>query len=359
MQAKSYICDLNPYQPGLSAAQVARENGLHTHPVIKLASNENPLGASPRIAAAIERAVPGVHRYPEQHELMQALAAHHKVNSTQLVLGNGSNDILDLIARAYLGQRDEAISSRYAFAIYEIATHAVGAQSVVVADQHYGHDLEAMRAAITPRTRVIWLANPNNPTGTFVSYEQVKLFLEQIPDTILVVLDEAYYEYLKISDQEDTTKWLQEHANLILVRTFSKIYGLAGLRMGYGIASPKVIEFLQRIRQPFNGNSLALAAAVAALDDQAFVQKSYAANVKGRAQLLDGLRQYGVQCLPAYGNFVTFRVPNAGRVTQVLLQQGVIVRPLAGYGMHSWLRVTAGLPEENEQFLQALTTAIA
>lgn len=355
MKPQSYVCDLAPYQPGLPVELVAREYGLPAEAIIKLASNENPLGTSPSAVAAIEEAAMQAHRYPEQYQLIQALAAHHKLSDAQFVLGNGSNDILDLIARVYLGQGDEAISSQYGFAIYQSATQSTGAKNVVAPARKYGHDLQAMRAAVTSRTKVIWIANPNNPTGTFIPYEDIQSFVESVPPSVAIVLDEAYYEYLKLGDQEDTTQWLCDYPNVILVRTFSKIYGLAGLRIGYAMASPQVAELLNRLRQPFNGNNLALAAATAALQDQAFVQKSYTANIRGRDWLLAGLENMGLECLPAYGNFITFKVADASQVNQMLLRQGVIVRPLASYGMSDYLRVTVGLLKENERFLHALS----
>lgn len=352
---RPYINDLVPYHPGLPIEQVAREHKLDPVHIIKLASNENPLGMSPKAKQAIRRALNGTHRYPEQYELLHALAAHHSLTPDHLVLGNGSNDVLDLIARTYLGPDREAISSQYAFAIYQIATVSTGATNVVVPAKAYGHDLPAMLAAITPATSIIWIANPNNPTGTFIPYTEIKSFIAQVPKHIMVVLDEAYYEYLRPEEQATTPEWLTDHPNLIITRTFSKIYGLAGLRIGYGIATPAVAELFNRVRQPFNVNNLVLAAAVAALADQTFVQQSYIANAAGRAQLVDSLMRQGFDVLPAYGNFITFRAPNALELQQSLLKQGIIIRPLAAYGMPDWLRVTIGTPAENKRFLHQLS----
>ncbi len=358
MRAPTYICDLQPYQPGLPIELVAREYGLDPKKVVKLASNENPLGISQKARTALEQALPGVNRYPEQYELAQALAKHYHISSDMIVLGNGSNDVLDLIARVFLGVGDEAISSQYGFAVYAITTQSVGAQNVIVPAKGYSHDLAAMLKSITPKTKVIWLANPNNPTGSFVPYGEVKDFLAKVPEDVIVVLDEAYYEYLAPEEQIDTIAWLAEHPNLILVRTFSKIYGLAGLRVGYGIMSAEVTGLLNRVRQPFNVNTLAMTAATAALSDQDFVTKSTKLNSTGREQLLSGLKKLGLECLPAHGNFMTFRVGNAGPVYVSLLKQGVIIRPLAGYGMQDWLRATIGLAEENDRFLQALAEVL-
>jgi histidinol-phosphate aminotransferase len=313
---------------------------------------------SPKARAAAEQALSQSHRYPNQYELTQKLAAKLNVNPAQLVLGSGSNDVLDLVARTYLRQGTEAVSSQYAFAMYGIAVQSVGATSVVVPAKDYGHDLQAMAAAVTPRTKVIWIANPNNPTGTFVPYPQIKLLLEQISPGVIVVLDEAYYEYLDPSDQAEATKWLAKHPNLVITRTFSKAYGLAGLRIGYAVASQQVAELLNRVRLPFNVTIPAMAAACGALDDQAFVARSVAANAKGRKQLLDGLQKLGLECLPAYGNFVTVKTKGAVGVNQKLLAHGVIVRPLVGYDMADWLRITIGVCTENQRLLSTLAGAL-
>lgn len=352
---QSQLNDLVPYQPGTPIELVARRHGLDPAHIIKLASNENPLGMSPKAKQAIQAALNGAHRYPEQYELLEALAAHHNLTPDHFILGNGSNDVLDLIARTYLGPGREAISSQYAFAIYQIATTSAGATNVVVPAKEYGHDLPAMLAAITPATSVIWIANPNNPTGTFIPYAEVKSFIKQVPKQVTIVLDEAYYEYLAPKEQATTPKWLKDYPNLILTRTFSKIYGLAGLRVGYGITTPPIAELLNRVRQPFNANNLALAAATAVLSDQAFVRRSYTANTKGRTQLIKGLAERGFAALPAYGNFVAFRAPNALALQQTLLKQGIIIRPLATYGMPDWLRVTVGTKAENKRFLEAIS----
>ncbi len=352
--ALPYICDLTSYEPGKPIDLVAREYGVAPDQIIKLASNENPLGPSLKALAALQAAVPNVHRYPEQYELLQALAQHLGMGAEFLVLGNGSNDVLDLIARTYLAPGTEAISAQYAFSIYSIVTQSVGAKNVVVPSPNFGHDLTGMLNAITPQTKVIWIANPNNPTGTFVPYGGVKQFLEKIPSEIIVVLDEAYYEYLDAADRVDSTKWLKDHPNLVLVRTFSKIYGLAGLRIGYGITSPDIAELLNRVRQPFNANSLALAAAIAALEDHDFTSLSYQTNQAGCAQLKAGFDKLGLPHLPAYGNFVTVKVPKAQEVYEALLRQAVIVRPLAANSMPDYLRVTVGTTEENTRLLSTL-----
>ncbi|HEX7963247.1 MAG TPA: histidinol-phosphate transaminase [Candidatus Saccharimonadales bacterium] len=348
------ISDLVPYQPGKPIEALARERGIPAERIIKLASNENPLGMSPKASAALQDVMGELHRYPEQFGLVRALARHTGAGEDQIVLGNGSNDVLDLVARTYLGPGNEAVSSQYAFAIYQIAAQSAGATNVVVPAKDYAHDLDALLRAVTANTKVLWLANPNNPTGTFAPYADVKRFVEQVPSRVAVVLDEAYYEYLQPSERVDTTQWLAAHPNLILVRTFSKIYGLAGLRVGYGLAAPAVVELLNRVRQPINVSVAAAAAATAALKDTAFVRRSVALNQAGRQQLRAGLEELGLTCLPAYGNFVTVAVPDAAACNEALLDRGIIVRPLAGYGMPDHLRVTIGTQAENEQFLVAI-----
>lgn len=353
-----HIRDLSPYQPGLPIELVARTYGIDPSHVIKLASNENPLGMSPLATVAMKQSLDGGNRYPEQYSLVQALATYHHLDTSNIVIGNGSIDVLDMIARTYLGHKTAAISSQYAFAINAIVTQATGAENIIVPAQAYGHDLSSMYESITAATRVIWISNPNNPTGTFVSYDACKAFLDKVPRDIIVVLDEAYYEYLTDEDREESSAWLARYSNLVLVRTFSKIYGLAGLRIGYGLASPEIIELLNRVRHPFNGNVLALSAAIAALGDTAFVADSFTANQTGRKQLIAGLQRLNLKTLPSYGNFLTFKVSHADQVLSELLKAGTIVRPLAGYGMPDWLRVTIGLEKENAAFLQQLEQAI-
>ena len=355
---KNYICDLTPYEPGKPIELVARQYGIPPDKIIKLASNENPLGPSPGVLEVLKTAVTEAHRYPEQYELLQALSRHLGVDTNALLLGNGSNDVIDLVARTFLGQGDEAISSQYAFAIFQIATQSTGAKNVVAPAKNYGHDLDAMHAVITPKTKVIWIANPNNPTGTFISYNAIKEFLQEVPNHIVVVLDEAYFEYLDPTDQVNAITWLTEHPNLILMRTFSKIYGLAGLRVGYGITSPEIAELLNRVRHPFNVNSLAIHAAAAALLDHDFVIKSFEQNKKGRDQLLQNLQQLHIDCLPAYGNFVTIQLEQVDKINNALLEQGIIVRPLAAYDLPDYLRVTVGTEDENTHFLSALSSIL-
>jgi histidinol-phosphate aminotransferase len=358
--APGYIRSIAPYQPGKPISELAREFNLDPANIIKLASNENPLGVSPLAMAALKAALDETARYPDGNgfELKQALARRFGVGMDQIVLGNGSNDVLELAARAFLAPGIDAVYSQHAFAVYPLATQAAGATGIEVPARDFGHDLGAMLKAVSPRTRVVFIANPNNPTGTLVAAADLHSWLKQVPANVAVVLDEAYNEYLPPALLTDTVKWLAEFPNLIITRTFSKIYGLAGLRVGYAFASPGVADLMNRVRQPFNVNSLALAAAAAALQDVGFVKKSYELNQSGMRQLTEGLQRLGIGYIPSYGNFVSINVKGAGAVYQRLLAQGVIVRPVAGYGMPDHLRVTIGLPEENERLLSALARSI-
>ncbi|WP_153108998.1 histidinol-phosphate transaminase [Propionivibrio limicola] len=357
-QSLPYVRAISPYQPGKPITQLAREMGIAVDQIVKLASNENPLGMSPKAKVAVEQAVGSLERYPDDFELKAALAHHTGVPVGQVVLGNGSNDVLDMIARVYLAPGRSTVFSQHAFAVYPLASLSVGAELIAVSAKDFGHDLDAMRAAIRPDTRLVWIANPNNPTGTFLPYPQLKAFLQSVPADVIVVIDEAYNEYLPPADRVDISGWLSEFPNLVVTRTFSKIYGLAGLRIGYALASAEIADLMNRVRQPFNCNNLALAAATAALDDHEFVKRSYELNRAGMEQILSGLQRLDLGHIPSGGNFLTFKAGNAAAVNEKLLQQGVIVRPIAGYGMPEWLRVTIGTEVENQRFLAALEKAI-
>lgn len=352
--AKAYIRALQPYRPGMSIEELARQYKLDPHAILKLASNENPAGMGQLARDAIGAALESTNRYPDGHDLTHALAEYHGLGAKNIILGNGSNDVLDLIARVYLDEGDEAISSEYGFLVYQLATTMTGATNVVVPANDFGHDLEGFAGAITDNTRVIWIANPNNPTGTFIDYSQIEAFLKRVPSDVIVVLDEAYYEYLAPEDSVDTTKWLQVFPNLVLTRTFSKIHGLAGLRVGYGMASSGVVDLLNRVRQPFNVNGVGLAAATAALKDGKFIGASAKQNSSGMQTLLRAFDDLGVSYIPSYGNFITFKSDNASSLHQKLLSRGVIVRPLDNYGLSDYLRVTIGSPTENEKFITTL-----
>jgi histidinol-phosphate aminotransferase len=357
---------LTPYEPGKPMEELERELGI-TDPV-KLASNENPLGPSPAALEAVRAAAPGVALYPDGHgfALKQALSAHLGVAPECITLGNGSNDVLDLVARAFLGPGRSAVFSRHAFAVYPIATQAVGARARVAPalpadhpEQPYGHDLEAMREALAGDTRVVFIANPNNPTGTWVDRGALRAFLESLPQDVVCVVDEAYAEYVEEPDYPDAARWLEDFPNLVVTRTFSKIHGLAGLRVGYGLSHPEVAGLLNRVRQPFNVNTLAQAAAAAALRDEAHVLRSRALNRKGLEQLREGLGALDLTWIPSIGNFLTVDVGRAaGPVYEGLLRQGVIVRPVANYGFPNHLRVTVGTEAQNARFLEALVMVL-
>jgi len=352
--APSYIRAISPYLPGKPITQLAREMGMPVDKIIKLASNENPLGMSPKARVALEKAVAELSRYPDQFELAKAISERHGIGMDRIALGNGSNDLLDLAARVFLAPGRSSVFSQHAFAVYPLATMSAGGECIQVPAKEFGHDLAAMQAAIRPDTSIVWIANPNNPTGTFLPYAQIRAFLQALPQHVVAVLDEAYNEYLPPALREDTLAWLAEFQNLIITRTFSKVYGLAGLRIGYALASAEIVDLMNRVRQPFNVNSLALAAAIGALDDHVFLAESFQLNRRGIEQIVAGLKRLGLEHIPAHGNFVTFRAGDAAGINQRMLKQGVIVRPLANYGMPLHLRVTIGLETENTRFLEAL-----
>ena len=348
---------LSPYVPGKPVDELARELNLDPAGIVKLASNENPLGPSPKALEAIRAELAELTRYPDGNgfELKTKLAARCGVSPAQVTLGNGSNDILDLVARAWLAPGLNAVFSQYAFAVYPIATQAVGAQGKVVPAKAHGHDLEAMLAAIDANTRVVFVANPNNPTGTWFGPDALESFLARVPQSVLVVLDEAYIEYAEGDELPDGLDYLTRYPNLLVSRTFSKAYGLASLRVGYSLSSPQVADVLNRVRAPFNVNSLALSAACAALDDTDYLAASRRTNDAGMAQLEAGFRRLGLSWIPSKGNFIAVDFGrDAAPINQALLQAGVIVRPVAGYGMPTFLRVSIGTEQENARFLEAL-----
>ncbi len=358
--APANIRAIAPYQPGKPISELARELNLDPAGIIKLASNENPLGIGPRALEAAQQAVADLGRYPDGNgfDLKQALATRYGVKMSQIVLGNGSNDVLDLAARSFLTAGSEAVYSQHAFAVYPLATQAAGAIGIEAPARDFGHDPEALLRALTPRTKLMFIANPNNPTGTLIRAEDMVKLLSAVPANVVVVLDEAYNEYLPDEFQFDSTAWLKQFPNLIITRTFSKVYGLAGLRVGYALASPEIADLMNRVRHPFNVNSIALAAATAALNDKAFVRESYELNITGMQQLTIGLSRLKLEYIPSYGNFITFKVKAAATIFQSLLERGVIVRPIASYGMPEHLRVTIGLASENERFLAALQQSL-
>ncbi len=358
--APSFIRSIAPYQPGKPISELARELGIAESSIIKLASNENPLGVSPKAQKALMAAIPSLALYPDGNgfELKQALCRHFSFEMDQIVLGNGSNDVLELAARAFLTANDSAVFSQHAFAVYPLVVQAIGAHGIEVPAKDFGPDLDAMARAIRPDTKVVFLANPNNPTGTLSPAADLERFISALPPHVLLVLDEAYNEYLQPQFRTDSVGWLKKYPHLLLTRTFSKVYGLAGLRVGYAVGRAEVADLLNRVRQPFNVNSLSLTAATAALDDHDFVRRSYELNLAGMQQLCEGIKALGLEWIPSFGNFVSVKVGDARAVNAALLAAGVIVRPIAGYGLPQWLRVSIGLESENARFLQSLKQAI-
>jgi histidinol-phosphate aminotransferase len=360
-----YVRRLAPYQAGKPISEVAREFGLDEAGIVKLASNENPLGMPESARKAMLAAVADIGRYPDANGFMlkQAISAKYDVPEDWITLGNGSNDILELAAHAFVQPHESIVYSEYSFAVYALATQGVGARAIVVPSVHHGHDLGAMARAIEANTRLIFIANPNNPTGTFVPAAEIEKFLVAVPPEVVVVLDEAYNEYLAPQLQYDSVAWVRSYPNLLVSRTMSKAYGLAGLRVGFAIAQPGLTDLLNRIRQPFNVNSLAQAAAAAALNDKQFLHESAQMNAAGYVQLTEAFDAMGIEYVPSFGNFVLMKAGNddaaGSRVNLALLKQGVIVRPVNNYGLPQWLRVSIGLPEENTAFLNALKKALA
>ncbi len=349
------IAGLTPYKPGKPVDELTRELGITD--AIKLASNENPNGPGAGVRQAIADAARELSRYPDGggFHLKEALAGLYRVGAEQLTLGNGSNDVLELAAKMALEPGAEAIVSEHAFVVYRLAVAACGANLVEVPARDFGIDLGGMLAAVTGQTRIVFIANPNNPTGTWVREKALVDFLEQLPTSVWVVLDEAYFEYVDEADYPDGVALTKRFANLIVARTFSKIYALASLRLGYGISSPLAADLMNRARQPFNVNSVALVAGIAALRDTEFVSRSRTQNLAGMRQLVAGLQALGRDFIPSVGNFVTFDAgPKSAAVNQALLTRGVIVRPVAEYGLPQHLRVTVGLPKEIDRFLSAM-----
>jgi len=354
-EAAPGVANLNPYVPGKPVSELERELGISDS--VKLASNENPLGCSPKAISAINGELGEVARYPDGggFELRSALAEKHGVDSGCITLGNGSNDVLDMIARVFLGPGKESLFSQHAFAVYPISSQAAGADLKVAPAKDYGHDLNAMAELISEQTGVIWIANPNNPTGNWLSSSELRSFIATVPSNCIVVVDEAYIEYVAEEDYPDASNWLSDYPNLIVTRTFSKAYGLASLRVGYGVSHLDIADLLNRVRQPFNVNSMALAAAKAALEDDNFIRHAVEVNSAGMAQLVNGFQEMGLEFIPSVGNFITVDVGRSGpEVDQALLREGCIVRPVANYGLPNHLRVSIGLPEENARLLEAM-----
>jgi histidinol-phosphate aminotransferase len=356
---------LKPYSPGKPLSELEREYRVHN--AIKLASNENPLGPSPGVLAALRAQFDDLARYPDGNgfALKAALARKHGVSIECITLGNGSNDVLELVARAFLSPASASVYSAHAFAVYPIVTQAIGARANV-APAHdgsrgpkFGHDLDAMAESIDAETRIVFIANPNNPTGTWLRSNELRSFVERVSRDTIVVIDEAYFEYVSDPDYPNTMNWVPEFSNLLVTRTFSKAYGLASLRVGYGVCQPELADLLNRVRQPFNVNSFAQAAAAAALDDEGHLSESLRVNEAGMQQLVDGFKALDLEFIPSVGNFICVDVGrDTHAVYEALLRSGVIVRPVDNYGLTGYLRVSIGLPEENRRFLEALAKVL-
>ncbi len=353
-----HLSNLPVYEPGRPIEDVAREFKLNVREIIKLASNENPLGPSSKALAAIRKAMASIHIYPDGNgfKLRQVLARKHQLDIEQVVLGNGSNEIIEFLGHAYLVPGDEMMISQYAFAIYEIVGKLFQAKIIEISARKYGHDLEGMLRVITPKTRLVFVANPNNPTGTAVSAERLKQFIAAVSPPTLVVVDEAYQEFLL--DALDTPRLLATHPNLVIMRTFSKAQGLAGLRIGYGLATAEVAAALQKVRQPFQANSLAQAAALAALSDKEHIRKTVKIIHTGRAYLEAAFQDRNLEFVPSFANFIMVNVGDGRKVFERLMRQGVIVRSMVSYKLPAWIRVTVGTPSQNKTFLKALDQSL-
>ena len=348
--------DLPTYQPGRPIEEVARELGLPAAQIIKLASNENPLGPSPAALAAMQHVLANINLYPDGNAfyLKHKLADKLNIQPANLILGNGSNEIIEFVGHALMQPGVDVVVSQYCFAVYPLVTKLFGANLITVPARHYGHDLPAMLKAITPQTRVVFVANPNNPTGTVVPKKELADFANQIPANILLVIDEAYIEFL--DDPADFISEIRrgQKPNLLLMRTFSKIFGLAGLRLGYGIATPELIASLEKVRQPFNINSIAQAGALAALDDAEHMRRTRDNNTQGLRFYADAFQKLGLESIPSAGNFILVRVGEGQRVFEAMQKLGVIVRPMGGYQLPDWIRISVGTPAENERCVKAL-----
>ncbi len=346
---------LVPYVAGKPMEELERELGITN--IIKLASNENPLGPSPKVLQAIQDCLPNLSRYPDGSgfRLKNVLSEKLGIRSSQITLGNGSNELLELVARTFLTPEHEVVFSQHAFAVYPLVTQAVGATAKIVKALNYGHNLDAMLAAVNEKTRLVFIANPNNPTGTLLETEQLKTFLAALPEHVICVLDEAYYEYVATEKRADSIAWLKQFPNLMVTRTFSKAYGLAGLRVGYSVSSMEIADLLNRVRQPFNNNMLALVAAEVAVQDENYLKESVLVNQTGMQQLTDGLASLHLSWLPSSANFISIDMKQpAVLLYEKLLREGVIVRPVANYDMTNFLRVSIGTENENGIFLQVL-----
>jgi histidinol-phosphate aminotransferase len=356
--ANPQLKNLKVYEPGKPIEETARELQVAPETIVKLASNENPLGPSPAAVAAMRKALEETQLYPDGSNfyLKQAIAKRLKLVPENIILGNGSNEVIEFLGHAFLNRGDNIVTSQYAFIAYKIIATLFGAETIEVASRDYRHDLSAMLQAVTPRTRLIFIANPNNPTGTLVGQAEIDQFMQRLPDNVVAVFDEAYHEFL--DNPPDTIRYVRENRNLVVLRTFSKIHGLAGLRVGYGIAAPALIEVLQKAREPFNLNSIGQVGALAALSDDAHQRRTKETVDAGRTYLAGEFRRMGVQFVPCAGNFLMVKVDDGPRVFREMLARKVIVRPLVGYGLNEWVRISIGTKEQNEQCISALNQVL-
>jgi histidinol-phosphate aminotransferase len=360
LKTNPFLENLPVYQPGRPIEEVARELGLPAQGIIKLASNENSFGPSPLAVAAMQKAIGGVNLYPDGNAfyLKQKLATKLGIEPANLILGNGSNEIIEFVGHALLAPGADVVVSQYCFAVYPIVTALFGANLITVPAKNYGHDLPVMLRAITPRTKIVFVANPNNPTGTLAPREEVIRLVNDVPDDVLLVMDEAYIDFQDDPLDLVSLVRLGTQPNLILMRTFSKIYGLAGLRIGYGIGNPELIATLEKIRQPFNINLLAQTAALAALDDAEHVRKTRSNNFAGLEFFERAFRELKLEFVPSHANFILVRVGDGQKVFEAMQRQGVVVRPMGGYQLPEWIRISIGTPQKNERCLAALKAAL-
>ncbi|MES2983016.1 MAG: histidinol-phosphate transaminase [Verrucomicrobiota bacterium] len=357
--ANSFVCDLVAYEPGKPIEETARELGLDPKSIVKVASNENPLGPSPLAQQAIRDAISQAHIYPDGggYKLRTAIAEKLGFDISNIILGNGSNEIIELLCHTFLNSNAELIAAKHAFVVYKLMATLFDAKYVEVDDPNFTHDLDAMAAEITDQTRLVFIANPNNPTGTVVTQEQIDRFVDQLPGHVIAVFDEAYYEFL--DTPPDVLKHVRAGKNVIVLRTCSKIHGLAALRIGYGIAPKPIAELLQKARQPFNTNSLAQAAALAALDDEDHIQKTREINRQGLAFYEKAFKERGLEFVPSFANFILVRVQNGDQVFKNMLQKGVIIRAMSGYKLPDWVRISIGTPTENQRALDVLDEVLS
>jgi len=357
--ANSFVCDLVAYEPGKPISETARELGLRPEEIVKLASNENPLGPSPLAKAAMRGALDDAHIYPDggAYALRSAIAARHGLDLLNVVVGNGSNEIIELLCHSFLNRGASLIAAEHAFVVYKLMATLFGANYIEVPDPGFVHDLDAMAAAITPETRLVFIANPNNPTGTMVGGEEIARFMGAVPDHVVVVFDEAYFEFLETPP--DTLRYVREGRNVVILRTFSKIHGLAALRVGYGLAPAGLAGILQKARQPFNVNSLAQVGALAALEDEAHVARTIETNRQGMRLLDQAFAERGIETVPSHANFILARVGDGDKLFADMLRKGVIIRAMRSYKLPDWVRVSIGTERENLRFLEVFDDCMA